>query len=247
MLILASLNLTQAQAQAQANNSPDKSLGQGYYVVKKDDTLYSIAWQFGLDYRVIVAMNHLSPPYALVVGESLFLVEKGHTAPPGLGNPPVVVKHLPSSTSNSSGATVPASQKVVASQSSSSTVIKSVNWIWPTQGKVIKAYSMQAADLNKGVDIQGKLGQNIVASASGEVVYSGNGIPGYGNLIIIKHNADYLTAYAHNEKNLVKEGEHVKVGQAIALMGRGNTGTPILHFEIRYRGKPINPSKVFSK
>lgn len=252
LLFFESLGFAHTQTNSTLENAPS----QGYYIVKKDDTLYSIAWQFGLDYRVIAAMNHLSPPYALVAGESLFLVEKGNTAPAGLGNPPVIVKHLPHANTNPSVAVSPAAVSTVSTsqqmpatvsvpQSTSTTA--STKWVWPTHGKVVNNYSTQPDDLNKGIDIKGTLGQSIVASATGEVVYSGNGIPGYGNLIIIKHNADYLTAYAHNQKNLVKEGQHVKVGQAIALMGKGNTGIPLLHFEIRYRGKPVNPSKFLSK
>ena len=98
-----------------------------------------------------------------------------------------------------------------------------------------------SAPINKGIDIAGVVGQPIVAASAGVVVYSGNGIPGYGNLIIIKHNSEYLSAYANNKKNLVSENQKVKSGQKIAIMGLGNTGQPALHFEIRFRGKPINP------
>lgn len=209
----------------------------GVYTVKNDDTLYSIAWQFGLDYRVIAVMNHLHAPYDIAKGQQLLLVEPGHTAPPGLGNPPVIIKHLPASYQasaiNHTTAPVAATKPVAA--------IGAISWTWPTSGKVIKTYSLNTTPVNKGIDITGNTGQAIVAAASGDVVYSGNGIPGYGNLIILKHNADYLTAYAHNEKLLVKEGQTIQKGQKIALMGVGNFSTPDLHFEIRYRGQPVNP------
>jgi lipoprotein NlpD len=214
----------------------------GQYIVKADDTLYSIAWQFGLDYRVIAAMNHLQAPYDLSIGQRLILVEPQHTAPPGLGNPPIIVKHLsgyPSQTLSM------ATESKTTSKSPEKNI--SAGWIWPTAGTVTKGYSTTSDNMNKGIDITGKLGQPVVAAANGEVVYSGNGIPGYGNLIIVKHNTNYLTAYAYNEKNLVKEGQTVKGGEKIALMGTGETTKPELHFEIRYEGQPVNPVNYLPK
>lgn len=221
-------------------SQPEKS---GMYVVKADDTLYSIAWQFGLDYRVIAALNHLHTPYQLAAGQQLVLVEPQHTAPAGLGNPPIVVKHLPGYSSQID------KQAVVTSAPTSQVAKAAPNtaWVWPTTGTVIKSYSANQNNGNKGIDITGKLGQPIVAAASGDVVYSGNGIPGYGNLILLKHNSDYLTAYAFNEKNQVKEGQIIKQGQEIALMGKGTAAKPELHFEIRYKGQPVNPGNYLPK
>ncbi|USD65676.1 peptidoglycan DD-metalloendopeptidase family protein [Vibrio sp. SCSIO 43136] len=115
-------------------------------------------------------------------------------------------------------------------------------WIWPTKGRVIKSFS--AGDQgNKGIDIAGQRGQSIVSTAKGTVVYSGNALRGYGNLIIIKHNDNYLSAYAHNERLLVKEGQSVKAGQKIATMGSSGANKVQLHFEIRYQGKSVNPNR----
>lgn len=115
-------------------------------------------------------------------------------------------------------------------------------WLWPTKGRVISKFS-NAEQGNKGVDIAGQRGQVIVSTAPGTVVYSGNALRGYGYLIIIKHNDDYLSAYAHNERLLVKEGQKVKAGQKIATMGSSGTNSVRLHFEIRFKGKSVNPQR----
>ncbi len=115
-------------------------------------------------------------------------------------------------------------------------------WLWPTKGRVIKNFS--AGDQgNKGIDIAGQRGQAISSTAAGTVVYSGNALRGYGNLIIVKHNEHYLSAYAHNDQLLVKEGQSVKAGQKIATMGSSGTSSVRLHFEIRYQGKSVNPNR----
>lgn len=115
-------------------------------------------------------------------------------------------------------------------------------WLWPTKGRVIKNFS--AGDQgNKGIDIAGQRGQSIVSTAGGTVVYSGNALRGYGNLVIIKHNDNYLSAYAHNDRLLVREGQSVKAGQKIATMGSSGTSSVRLHFEIRYQGKSVNPKR----
>ncbi|EHD20318.1 Peptidase M23 [Brenneria sp. EniD312] len=114
------------------------------------------------------------------------------------------------------------------------------SWRWPTEGKVIDSFSASEGG-NKGIDIAGSRGQSIIATASGRVVYAGNALRGYGNLIIIKHNDDYLSAYAHNENMLVREQQEVTAGQKIATMGSTGTSSVRLHFEIRYKGKSVNP------
>lgn len=115
-------------------------------------------------------------------------------------------------------------------------------WLWPTKGRVVKNFS--AGDQgNKGIDIAGQRGQSITSTAAGSVVYSGNALRGYGNLIIVKHNEHYLSAYAHNDQLLVKEGQSVKAGQKIATMGSSGTNNVRLHFEIRYQGKSVNPNR----
>jgi lipoprotein NlpD len=115
-------------------------------------------------------------------------------------------------------------------------------WLWPAKGRVIRKFSVVNQG-NKGIDIAGQRGQPVVSSAAGVVVYSGNALRGYGNLVIIKHNDNYLSAYAHNDRLLVREGQSVKAGQKIATMGSSGTNSVRLHFEIRYQGKPVNPKR----
>ncbi|MDV7105190.1 peptidoglycan DD-metalloendopeptidase family protein [Vibrio sp. TH_r3] len=116
------------------------------------------------------------------------------------------------------------------------------DWLWPTKGRIIKKFSVGEQG-NKGIDIAGQRGQSIVSTASGKVVYSGNALRGYGNLIIVKHNDNYLSAYAHNERLLVSEGQNVSAGQKIATMGSSGSNSVRLHFEIRYQGKSVNPNR----
>ena len=116
-----------------------------------------------------------------------------------------------------------------------------INWATPTSGKIVQPYSAAA----KGVDVVGKEGQSVVAAYDGTVAYSGNGLKGYGNLVIIKHNNGYLTAYSHNKTNVVKEGDKVKRGQKIAELGKTESDRPLLHFELRKNGKPIDPTPIF--
>lgn len=118
------------------------------------------------------------------------------------------------------------------------------NWYWPTKGKIINDFSIKNG--NQGVDIAGTRGQPIIATANGKVVYAGNALRGYGNLIIIKHNDDYLSAYAHNDILLVKEQQEIIAGQQIATMGSTGTNITKLHFEIRYKGKSVNPIHYLS-
>ncbi|PKH20023.1 murein hydrolase activator NlpD [Enterobacterales bacterium CwR94] len=147
-------------------------------------------------------------------------------------------KMLPSSGTTVATTTAPVTVPTVSSTTNSSTPVGS--WRWPTDGKIIDNFSASEGG-NKGVDISGSRGQSIVATASGRVVYAGNALRGYGNLIIIKHNDDYLSAYAHNDTMLVREQQEVKAGQKIATMGSTGTSSVRLHFEIRYKGKSVNP------
>ncbi|CAI8799496.1 murein hydrolase activator NlpD [Kosakonia quasisacchari] len=136
--------------------------------------------------------------------------------------------------------TAPSVSSTEPTASSTSTSSPIASWRWPTEGNVIDNFSATEGG-NKGVDIAGSKGQAIVATADGRVVYAGNALRGYGNLIIIKHNDDYLSAYAHNDTMLVREQQEVKAGQKIATMGSTGTSSTRLHFEIRYKGKSVNP------
>lgn len=202
------------------------------YIVRKGDTIYSIAWSFGLDYRALAAANHLSAPYRLSQGQHLTMTTTPahHAINPVLMQSQRVVRPVP--------------QKPVAAEvyqaPEESHVSFSSQWRWPTRGRIIQSFSRNPSG-HPGISIAGKLGSPIRAAANGVVVYSGDGVRGYGNLIIIKHNASYLSAYAFNQQNLVSVGEHVKAGSVIARMGQNDAGRTLLYFEIRRDGMPVNP------
>lgn len=211
----------------------------GVHRVQRGETLYSIAWNYGLDYRYLVQRNNISSPYHIYYGQRLYL--KGP------------VSELPVSEMATKTAIEPQAQKVVATaklnEQTKSDISRSLDlyeptapvtmWRWPAKGPVLAGFS----SANKGINIGGHKGDPVFATATGKVVYSGNGIRGYGNLIIIKHNSFYLTAYAHNSVLLAKEGDKVKGGQKIAEIGHSGTRRTMLHFEIRKEGQPVNPLK----
>jgi len=195
------------------------------YKVKKGDTLYAISWRYGMNYKSLAKLNNIKAPYKIFVGQKLRFKSSTPT------------KRVKKSTKKPT-------QK--ASQNSTPTSSSNLTWRWPTKGKVISTYSRKVAG-RKGINIAGRTGQQVVSAAAGNVVYSGNGLPRYGNLLIIKHNDVYLSAYAHNKVLLVKEGQYVKSGQKVALLGRTGTQEEQLHFEIRRNGKPVDPLRFLPK
>lgn len=201
---------------------------QSFYRVHQGDTIYSIAWAFGLDYRALAAANHLQPPYAIHAGQKLLMT-----------NVPRGEYHPPAQRKNKSHRYVKQTTKKFPVHHQQSQLML-YNWIWPAKGRVISDFHLGRSG-NKGIDIVGHYGEPILATQSGEVVYSGAGIRGYGNLIIIKHNDNYLSAYAYNKDILVQQGSWVRKGQQIASMGKNFAGQAMLHFEIRRNGKPVNP------
>ncbi len=234
------------------------------YNVKKGETLYSISWRYGYDHREVAAWNNIKPPYSIYPGQQLLLIAPHQRYAKASRQTPTHNTTRPASTvttrpARSAPVTRPA---VVASASSVKPRTttrnpvgvekppvrrqqKSVAWHWPSDGVIVSGFSPSKG--KKGIDIRGKLGQSVIAAASGNVVYSGNGLIGYGNLIIIKHNDTYLSAYGHNRRLLVKEGSTVKQGQKIAEMGDSGKEGVILHFEIRRDGKPVNPLSYLPK
>jgi lipoprotein NlpD len=200
----------------------------GIHYAQSGETLYEIAWRYGLDYRTLSRINRIQPPYTLYVARPVYLRYSAIPQKKTVYNVPQTAPV----------AVMPVS--VVAPDIEPSAPVR--QWIWPVQESVVKNFSPH----NKGIDIPGRSGLPILASASGKVVYCGDGLRGYGKLIIIKHNSVYLSAYAHNSRLFVKEGEWVKQGQKIAEMGNTGSRLTMLHFEIRRAGKPINPMTLLS-
>ncbi len=204
------------------------------HVVKAGETLYSIAWQYGHDYREVARWNGIDQSYTIFPQQELKVAK-----PPGFNahktavltkvNKPTFTKSRPHTESAKSKEKLRhPSQKL--------------KWQWPVRGEILSRFSSRNPG-QKGIDIAGKKGQAIYAAERGYVVYSGDGLRGYGELIIVKHNETFLSAYAHNRKLLVMEGQKVKKGEHIADMGKTGTERVMLHFEIRRDGIPVNPIK----
>jgi len=216
----------------------------GRHVVERGETLYSIAWRYGRDYRELGDANNIPPPYNLEAGQVLRLDQRGSVSSTSRSSTQAVPARQPSSKSpkptRAKASPVPKPASAPSSTDRGSQTVAAINWRWPHVGTVIAAYSTSGM-INKGIDIAGNPGDSVRAAASGNVVYAGDGLLGYGNLIIVNHNKHYLSAYAHNRKILVKEGEDVAAGQIIAELGSSGTSRPKLHFEIRKNGKPVDP------
>jgi len=202
-----------------------------FYVVRSDDTIYSIAFSFGLDYRDLVVVNHLTPPYHLTPGQHLIMTHRPpHSATPAA--PAFTVRQaLKPQTPSPPPIAYPIPESHFAFHST---------WNWPANGRILQGFST-SPDGHPGISIEGRFGEPVRAAAGGVVVYSGDGVRGYGNLIIIKHNNSYLSAYAFNQQNLVNVGERVRAGSVIARMGRNDANRTLLYFEIRRDGVPVDP------
>jgi lipoprotein NlpD len=248
-----------------------KADARGSYTVRKGDTLLRIAFDFGQNYRDLVAWNNLADPDDIKVGQVLRVVPPERNSNTGVaGTNPVLMPGLdkpaapPKKTAprgdkkaysegsladaqkddnpavNPKALERPVSGTVTAGNTVTANDDERLSWMWPSDGRIIATFD---EGKNKGIDIAGKLGQQVMAAGSGKVMYAGSGIRGYGNLVIVKHSNSLLSAYAHNRSIVVKEGQSVTKGQVIAEMGDSDADTVKLHFEIRQQGKPVDPSK----
>ncbi|MGH8027798.1 MAG: peptidoglycan DD-metalloendopeptidase family protein [Pseudoxanthomonas sp.] len=199
--------------------------------VQRGDTLFGVAFRNGIDYRDLAAWNNIPSPYTIYPGQSLKLY------PPGGGRTTASGDARPATTVVRPAPVVAKPPPVKPAPSPASS---GFNWRWPAEGVVIGRFTTGDAT-KQGVDIAGANGQAVRAASDGVVVYSGGGLVGYGELVIIKHSESWLSAYGHNRKRLVNEGQNVKAGQQIAEMGRSGASRDMLHFEIRYNGKPVDP------
>lgn len=205
-----------------------------HHQVKAGETLYSIAFQYGHDPRDVASWNKIRRPY------TIYPKQKLRVKPSSRDKSAVkdVAKVEPRTLSGRKITPIPDNIRYVSNAN--------LKWQWPTKGKVVSTFSIRDPG-RRGIDIVGRKGQPINAAAAGRVVYRGNGLRGYGNLIIIKHNETYFSAYAHTQNVVVKEKEKVKLGQHIADMGNTSSEKTKLHFEIRRNGKPINPLRSLPK
>jgi lipoprotein NlpD len=217
----------------------------GQYVVRRGDTLFSIAFRYGWDYKALAARNQIPEPYTIRVGQTIRFDGRSGGAVATRG--PGVVSSTSTTTSSSGSVKTTVISKPVAVVSPSAGAVSTMpagpspkGWVWPSNGILIGKFSSNGS-LNKGVDIAGDLGQPVLAASDGSVVYAGSGLRGYGELVIIKHSDTYVSAYGHNRRLLVREGQQVKAGQTIAEMGSTGTDRVKLHFEIRRQGKPVDP------
>ncbi len=226
------------------------------HIVIPGDTLFSIAWRYGLKYEVLAKHNRISPPYIIrpsqvirldVAGTATSGVGmQGHKQPNTAGQATYNNPRRPVSPSTSQPVRQENKTSVVTGKAHKKQVWSAPQWRWPGKGILLSSFQGTNA-LNKGIDLGGKLGEPVFAAANGQVVYSGSGLRGYGKLLIVKHNETFLSAYAHNDRLLVKEGDLVKAGQRIADMGSSGTDRVKLHFEIRRDGTPVDPLKFLPR
>lgn len=212
------------------------------YTVLPGDTLYSIAWRYRVDHRALAAWNGLTNPDRIYVGQRLVLAPTGSGSVAATAPPPTrtsVPANAPSSAPPASGASRPPAAARGPAPASPAAGPPPL-WQWPVQGTVVSRFGEREV-LATGIGIAGRLGQDVHAAAGGRVVYAGSGLVDYGQLLIIEHSDRWLSAYGHNQRLLVSEGQLVQAGQTIAEMGTGPARAPLLHFEIRREGNPVDP------
>ena len=237
------------------SNYTKGTLNSHKYKVKAGETLYAIAWRAGIDFRQLARVNKIGKPYAIYPGQVITLQTSLQSSE---NNSPAKKKNTQTNSKSKNHKKTFANKnsgeygKTQQDQKDKTKNIKDPfpskvrKWRYPSDGKIIATYSTKELG-NNGLDFGGKIGDPIIAAADGKVVYAGSALRGYGNLVIVKHNDDYLSAYAHNQSIKVKEKDWVKAGQVIAEMGNTGTDRVKLHFEIRHRGRSVNPSKYLPR
>ncbi|TLM78424.1 LysM peptidoglycan-binding domain-containing protein [Microbulbifer harenosus] len=238
------LTLCVCAASCSSNLAPTSTLQQPpshkikHHTVSRGETLYSIAWRYGRDFKELAAINGIPSPYRIFPGQRLQLAGR---APAQVATKAVAVAERPQPPAKKAATRARKPPPATTKKSSNSARHKSdINWQWPVRGRVLATYR-HGDPLRKGVDIAGKKGESVLAAADGTVIYAGSALRGYGKLLIIKHSEEFLSAYAHNDKLLVGEGARVKAGQRIADLGSSGTDRDMLHFEIRRNGQPVDP------
>ena len=245
-----------ARAPAKMVASADNAGKPGFYSVKSGDTLIRIGMDNGQSWRDIARWNNIENPNLIETGQVLRVTPPEETgvvvrpvsstnvvtspAPANTASAPAPASNTASVRPPASAANPPNASTPTNNLANTDSAEETVSFQWPTRGNVLAGFDEVK---NKGIDIAGKAGDPVLAAADGKVVYAGSGLRGYGNLVILKHNNTYLTAYAHNQSLLVKEDQAIKRGQKIAEMGNSDADQVKLHFEIRRQGKPVDPAK----
>ena len=246
ILVILSVSILTACLSGEGFVSVNKKFGDGggskeFHEVHRGDTLYSIAWRYGLDFRQLAAVNSISPPYTIYPGQKIDIKYDLNQNPA-----PSVSVNKPSKPTPTQQETTQVKANPVSKPPKVTPSVAVSGWQWPLQGKLIGRFSTKEP-VNKGIDIASSLGESVMAAAAGTVVYAGTGVRGYGNLVIVRHNDEFLSAYAHASRVLVRENQKIKAGEKIAETGSTGTDKVKLHFEIRKNGKPVNPLSYLPK
>lgn len=250
IVLVSGVVLTGCASKPQVNNTARYAVAPDFYTVRAGDTLSGIAARYGLSYESIADMNDIGAPYRIFVGQSIRLKNTGAkrtTTTQAVSQTAAIQRQsiaLPSQTTTVTKPTQVSTptNTTTATANVSTTTNMGLKWARPSTGPILHNY-----DLNKnvkGIRFSGKTGDAVLAAADGQVMYAADGLPEYGQLVLIKHINGYITAYAHNSKLLVQSGQNVTLGQKIAEMGNSGTSQTMLEFQVRLDGKPINPSNV---
>ncbi len=241
LLIISLLNLAACSSNytnyAKKARVYERSRGGKYlrrsHVVESGESLYSISFRYGVDLRELAAINRIREPYKIMPGQKMYLDRKSYNT--------LNTKKKTSERGNIEVKADDTGSQIVQKDYDNQSVT-TTSWKWPASGKIASVFNSEA-QFNNGIDIAVKTTTSVKAAADGKIVYQGSGLKGYGKLIIIRHNNEYLSAYAHNDLFLAKEGDVVQQGQSIAYVGVGQEFDKKLHFEIRKNGKPVDPLK----
>ncbi len=217
------------------------SSGQTHTVVR-GDTLYSIAWRYSLDSRALALANNLAPPYTIYPNQVLN-VDIANVSDNALRTVPTIPAEPAGDPAVAVGQRPAAAVANRRTDNVTTRLVEGVTWQWPLEGRVLRGFSTGSAATSRGIDIGGSRGDAVYAAADGDVVYSGRGIQGQGDLIIIRHSARHLSAYSHNSNMLVSEGARVQAGDKISEVGTDPRGSELIHFEVRVDGKPVDPTQ----
>jgi lipoprotein NlpD len=240
MLIVCAVLVLEG-CQSKGGRAPVSNIGERgkSHVVQKGETLYAIAWRYGLDYQRLARLNRIRSPYTIYAGQRLKISG--------------VAKRLskPQKKAKRSTADASASQPKVYTQKPSAQPVKpftpsGLSWQWPVSGPLLAKFSLTGR-VNKGIDVKAKAGSDVLAAAGGTIVYAGGNLRGYGKLVIIKHDDAFLSAYGNNQALRVKEGQRVQQGEVIAVVGANDANVEMLHFEIRREGRPEDPLRHLPK